>query len=353
MYAEKLQVQVQAALAPDADGVWKYENGDAFYAELLRWYTTTDLTADEIHNIGLQEVERIHHEMEAIMAQVNFDGSLADFFLFIREGSQFYYPDTDEGREAYLAEAVRLIDVMREHLPEYFGILPKADLKVKRVEAFRERSSGTAFYNGPPADGSRPGIYYANLYRMSDMPKYKMEGLAYHEGVPGHHLQLSIGAELEGVPDFQKYIGFTAYTEGWGLYTELLAKDMGFYTDPYADFGRLSMELWRACRLVVDTGIHSKRWTREEAIDYLVENTPNAVTESTKSIERYIAQPGQATAYMIGKMKILELREKARAELGEDFDIRQFHDTVLKDGAVPLSVLERKIDDMIAEAKSS
>ena len=347
------EVHVQAALASDADGVWKFENGDAFYTELLRWYTTTDLTADEIHNIGLQEVERIHREIKSIMAQVNFDGSLDDFFLFIREDPQFYYPDTDEGREAYLVEAVRLIDVMREHLPEYFGILPKADLKVKRVEAFRERSSGTAFYNGPPADGSRPGIYYANLYRMSDMPKYKMEGLAYHEGVPGHHLQRSIGAELEGVPDFQKYIGFTAYTEGWGLYTELLAKDMGFYTDPYADFGRLTMELWRACRLVVDTGIHSKRWTREEAIDYLVENTPNAVSESTKSIERYIAQPGQATAYMIGKMKILELREKARAELGDDFDISQFHDTVLKDGAVPLSVLERKIDEMIADTKSA
>ena len=347
------EVHVQAALASDADGVWKFENGDAFYTELLRWYTTTDLTADEIHNIGLQEVERIHREIKSIMAQVNFDGSLDDFFLFIREDPQFYYPDTDEGREAYLVEAVRLIDVMREHLPEYFGILPKADLKVKRVEAFRERSSGTAFYNGPPADGSRPGIYYANLYRMSDMPKYKMEGLAYHEGVPGHHLQRSIGAELEGVPDFQKYIGFTAYTEGWGLYTELLAKDMGFYTDPYADFGRLTMELWRACRLVVDTGIHSKRWTREEAIDYLVENTPNAVSESTKSIERYIAQPGQATAYMIGKMKILELRETARAELGDDFDISQFHDTVLKDGAVPLSVLERKIDEMIADTKSA
>ncbi|MEH6519118.1 MAG: DUF885 domain-containing protein [Halioglobus sp.] len=347
------EVQVQAALASDADGVWKFDNGDTFYAELLRWYTTTDLTADEIHNIGLREVERIHHEMKAIMTRVKFDGSLADFFLFIREDPQFYYPDTEEGREAYLVEAVRLIDVMREHLPEYFGILPKAKLKVKRVEAFRERSSGTAFYQGPPADGSRPGIYYANLYRMSDMPKYKMEGLAYHEGLPGHHLQRSIGAELEGVPEFQKYIGFTAYSEGWGLYTELLAKDMGFYTDPYADFGRLSMELWRACRLVVDTGIHSMRWTREEAIDYLVENTPNAVSESTKSIERYIAQPGQATAYMIGKMKILELREKARAELGEDFDIRHFHDTVLKDGTVPLDMLERKINAMIVEVKAS
>jgi uncharacterized protein (DUF885 family) len=347
------ELEVQAALAPDADGVWKYENGEAFYAELLRWYTTTDLSADEVHNIGLREVERIRGEMQAIMDQVEFEGSLADFFLFIREEPRFYYPDTDEGRAEYLAEAVRLIDVMREDLPTVFGLLPKAELVVKRVESFREQSAGIAFYSGPPADGSRPGIYYANLYRMSDMPKYKMEALAYHEGVPGHHMQSAISAELTAVPDFQKYIGFTAYTEGWGLYSELLAKDMGYYNDPYADFGRLTMELWRACRLVVDTGIHSKRWTREEAIDYLVENTPNAVTEVTKAIERYIAMPGQATAYMIGKMKILELREKARAELGEDFDIRQFHDTVLKDGAVPLSVLGRKIDEMIAEGKSA
>ncbi len=347
------ELEVQAALAPDADGIWKFDNGEAFYAQLLRWYTTTDLTADEVHNIGLREVARIHEEMKAILEQVNFEGTLAEFFLFIREDPQFYYPDTDEGRAAYLAEATRLIDVMWEELPDYFGLLPKAELVVKRVEAFREQSAGTAFYNGPPADGSRPGIYYANLYRMSDMPKYKMEGLAYHEGVPGHHMQRAIGAELQGVPEFQKYIGFTAYTEGWGLYTELLGKEMGFYTDPYSDFGRLTMELWRACRLVVDTGIHSKRWTREQAIDYLVENAPNAVTEATKAIERYIAMPGQATAYMIGKMKILELREQAREELGDDFDIRLFHDTVLEDGAVPLSVLEAKIDDMVREVKST
>ncbi|MFT6285605.1 MAG: hypothetical protein ACJA09_000340 [Alcanivorax sp.] len=347
------ELELQSALASDADGVWKFDNGDAFYAELLRWYTTTDLSAEEVHNIGLREVERIHGEMQAIMDQVEFKGSLADFFLFIREEPRFYYPDTDEGKAQYLAEAVRLIDVIREDLPTFFGLLPKAELVVKRVESFREQSAGTAFYNGPPADGSRPGIYYANLYRMSDMPKYKMEALAYHEGVPGHHMQRAISAELTAVPDFQKYIGFTAYTEGWGLYSELLAKDMGYYTDPYADFGRLTMELWRGCRLVVDTGIHSKRWTRKAAIDYLVENTPSAVTEATKAIERYIAMPGQATAYMIGKMKILELREKARAELGEDFDIRQFHDIVLKDGAVPLSILERKIDEMIAEVKSA
>jgi len=246
-----------------------------------------------------------------------------------------------------LAEAVRLIDVMRTRLPEIFGLLPKAELVVKRVEAFREQSAGKAFYQGPPADGSRPGIFYANLYNMADMPKYQMEALAYHEGIPGHHMQRAISAELEGIPEFQKYAGFTAYSEGWGLYTEQLAREMGFYQDPYSNFGRLAMELWRACRLVVDTGIHSKRWTREEAIEYLVNNTPNSISDSTKAIERYIAMPGQATAYMIGKLKIVELREKARAAMGDDFDIRQFHDELLKDGAVPLSLLEQKVDALV------
>ncbi len=341
------EMEVQAAIAPDADGVWKFDKGDEFYAERLQWFTTTELTADEIHAIGLREVARLHEEMKAIMTEVGFDGSLAEFFVFMREDQQFYYPDTDEGRAAYLAEAVAIIDTMRARLPEAFGILPKSKLIVKRVEAFREQSAGKAFYQGPPADGSRPGIFYANLYAMADMPKYQLEALAYHEGLPGHHMQVAISTELEGVPEFQKYTSFTAYSEGWGLYTEQLGKEMGFYEDPYSNFGRLAMELWRACRLVVDTGIHSKRWTREEAIAYLVENTPNSVGDSSKAIERYIAMPGQATAYMIGKLKIIELREKARAAMGDKFDIRQFHDEVLKDGRVPLSLLEQKVDGMI------
>ena len=347
------ELESQAANAPDADGVWKFENGDAFYAERLRWFTTTELSADEIHNIGLREVARVQDEMQAIMTQVGFEGSLAEFFVFLREDPQFYYEGTDAGRAAYLAEAVRLIDVMRERLPEAFGVLPEAELEVKRVEAFREKSAGKAFYQGPPPDGSRPGIYYANLYNMANMPKYQMEALAYHEGLPGHHLQRAIAAELDEIPDFQKYTSFTAYSEGWGLYTERLAKDMGFYTDPYSDFGRLAMELWRACRLVVDTGIHSKRWTREQAIDYLVENTPNSVNDATRAIERYIAMPGQATAYMVGKLKILELRERAQAELGDAFDMRDFHDAVLAEGPVPLSILEQKVDAMIAAGKAS
>ncbi|QFU77902.1 DUF885 domain-containing protein [Halioglobus maricola] len=343
----------QAQLAPVDDGVWKFPNGEAFYAERLRWYTTTELTADEVHNIGLREVARVHKEMLAVMEQVEFDGDLAAFFEFMRNDEQFYYPATDEGRAAYMAEATRLIDVMRTRLPEQFGLFPKAPMIVKRVEAFRERSGGKAFYQRPPADGSRPGIYYANLYNMAQMPKYQMEALAYHEGIPGHHMQLAISVELEGVPEFQKHTTFTAFTEGWGLYSEFLPKEMGFYADPYSDFGRLAMELWRAARLVVDTGIHSKRWTREEAIAYLIENTPNAAGDASKAIERYIAQPGQATAYMIGKLKIVELREKARTALGEDFDIRAFHDEVLKDGPVPLSILEAKIDRLIEQNMSS
>ncbi|HEY7776032.1 MAG TPA: DUF885 domain-containing protein, partial [Kineobactrum sp.] len=339
----------QAEQAPDADGVWKFADGDKFYAERLRWFTTTDLTADQVHTIGLQEVDRIHDAMRTIMEKVGFEGSLAEFFEFMRSDPQFYYPNTDEGRAAYLAEANAVIDTMRARLGEQFGVLPKAELIVKRVEAFRERSAGKAFYQGPPADASRPGIYYANLYDMNSMPRYQLEALAYHEAVPGHHMQVAIAVELENIPEFQRHTTFTAYSEGWALYTEEVAADMGFYEDPYSDFGRLAMELWRACRLVVDTGLHSKRWTREEAIAYLIENTPNSAADSTKAIERYIAMPGQATAYLIGKLKIMELRERAQTALGEQFDIRAFHDEILGYGRVPLSLLEANIDRLIAE----
>ena len=302
-----------------------------------------------MHQIGVQNVERIHAQMREIMAQVNFEGTLSEFFTFMRTDSQFYYPDSDQGRADYMADAKAYIDKMEAKIPEYFGLTPKAPMVVKRVETFREQSAGKAFYQSPAVDGSRPGIYYANLFDMMAMPTYQMEALAYHEGIPGHHMQRAITQELEGIPDFQKYASFTAYTEGWGLYTEELGKDMGFYADPYSDFGRLAMELWRACRLVVDTGLHAKQWSREKAIDYLVENTPNAKYDAVKAIERYIAMPGQATAYMIGKLKIMELRDKARNALGEDFDIRSFHDEVLKDGPVPLSLLEAKIDTWIQQ----
>jgi uncharacterized protein (DUF885 family) len=343
-------LEAQAEGASAADGVWKFPNGDAFYAQRLRWFTTTDLTAQQVHEIGLREVARIHGQMRVIMGEVGFAGELQDFFDFMRDDPQFYYPNTAAGRAAYLEEARALIDEMYAALPTVFGLLPRAPITVKRVEAFRERSAGKAFYQAPPADGSRPGIYYANLYNMADMPRYQMAALAFHEGVPGHHMQRAISVELTDIPDFQKYASFTAYTEGWGLYSEELAGEMGFYRDPYADFGRLAMELWRACRLVVDTGIHNKRWTREQAIDYLLENTPNPKGDAIKAIERYIAMPGQATAYMIGKLKIMELRERAQRELGDDFDLRRFHDTVLENGPVPLSILEAKVAAMIAGA---
>jgi uncharacterized protein (DUF885 family) len=339
-------------LASADDGVWKHPDGKAFYAERLNYFTTTKLTADEIHQIGLREVTRIHDEMRGIMKQVGFEGDLLEFMAFMRSDEQFYYADDEAGRSRYLNEATALIDTMRENLSEAFGIFPQAELVVKRVEPFREQSAGKAFYQYPAADGSRPGMYYANLYDMSSMPTYQMEALAYHEGIPGHHMQLAIAIELEDVPEFQKYTTFTAFSEGWGLYSEMLPKEMGFYQDPYSDFGRMAMELWRAARLVVDTGLHHKRWTREEAIEYLVENTPNSVYDSTRAIERYLVMPGQATAYLIGKLKIVELREAAQAELGEQFDIREFHDEVLKDGRIPLDILTAKIEAWVQRVKA-
>ncbi|SEA29955.1 DUF885 domain-containing protein [Microbulbifer marinus] len=334
------------------DGAWKLANGDDFYNFRLNVYTTTDMTADEIHEIGLKEVARIHDEMREIMKKVGFEGSLQEFFEFMRTDDQFYYPNTEEGKKEYLDNATAIIDTMKGRLDELFITKPKADLIVKAVEPFREKSAGKAFYQRPAPDGSRPGIYYANLYNMKDMPTYQMEALAYHEGIPGHHMQLSIAQELQDIPKFRKFGGYTAYTEGWGLYSELVPKEIGFYQDPYSDFGRLAMELWRAGRLVVDTGIHNKKWTREEAINYLKENTPNPEGDVTKAIERYIVMPGQATAYKIGMLKIVELREKAKQELGDQFDVRAFHDTILANGAVPLDVLEELVDEWIAEVKA-
>jgi len=350
---KKLMVELekQRELSPEEDGVWRLPNGSAWYQNRLEWFTTTDLNAQQVHQIGLDNVDRIHGLMREIMQKVGFDGTLQEFFLFMRNDDQFYYADTDEGRDRYMREAKEYIDQMEARIPEYFGLTPKARMIVKRVEAFREQSAGKAFYQSPSKDGSRPGTYYANLFDMRSMPTYQMEALAYHEGIPGHHMQRAIAQELEGIPEFQKYVSFTAYTEGWGLYTEELGKDMGFYKDPYSDFGRLAMELWRACRLVVDTGIHEMKWSREKAIEYLVENTPNPENDSVKAIERYIAMPGQATAYLIGKLKIMELREKAKTELGDKFDYRGFHDEILKDGPVPMTILEEKINNWISATK--
>jgi len=338
----------QQSRANHDDGAWKFPQGDDFYQRALQKTTTTDMSATQIHQLGLDEVTRIHQEMRNIMLKVGFDGNLNQFFAFMRSDKQFYYDNNEQGRVAYLTQATAYIDQMRGRLDELFLVKPKADLVVKRVEAFREKSAGKAFYNRPAPDGSRPGNYYANLYDMNNMPKYQMEALAFHEGIPGHHMQLAISMELEGIPKFRKYGHYTAYSEGWGLYTEYLPKEIGFYQDPYSDFGRLAMELWRACRLVVDTGIHDKRWSREQAIDYLVANTPNPKGDVVKAIERYIVMPSQATAYKIGMIKILALRATAKKALGSKFSIREFHDVILKNGPVPLDVLEQQVKKYIA-----
>ncbi|MCO7188144.1 MULTISPECIES: DUF885 domain-containing protein [unclassified Pseudoalteromonas] len=338
--------------ADTRDGAWKFPDGEKYFNNALARTTTTDLTAAEIHKIGLSEVARIHDEMREIKEKVGFKGDLKAFMQFMRTDKQFYLPNTEEGKAKYLADATAMIDNLKGRLDELFIVKPKADMIVKRVEAFREKSAGKAFYQQPAPDGSRPGVYYANLYDMEAMPTYQMEALAYHEGIPGHHMQIAIAMELENMPKFRKFGRYTAYTEGWGLYSELVPKEMGLYEDPYSDFGRLAMELWRACRLVVDTGIHAMKWTRQEGIDYYVNNTPNAKSDAVKMVERHIVIPSQATAYKIGMLKIVELREAAKKELGDKFDIRQFHDVVLKSGPVPLNVLEQFVNEWVASKKA-
>ena len=342
-------MQAHQAIAPTDDGVWRLPRGAEYYAERLGNDTTTGLNADQVHQLGLQNVERIHNQMREIMKRVGFGGTLQQFFAHVRTDDRFYYPT----REAYLQDTREVLANMEAALPRFFNTLPKAELVVKPVEEFREKSAGKAFYQRPAPDGSLPGIYYVNLYNLRDMSKTELEALAYHEGVPGHHLQLAVQTELGDVPDFRRFGRVTAYSEGWGLYAEALGKDMGFYQDPYSDFGRLGMELWRAARLVVDTGLHHKRWTREQAIEWLGTNTPNPPGDVRKAIERYIVYPGQATAYMIGKLKIMELREKARTELGDRFDIKGFHDAVLLSGPVPLDVLEENVNAWIAARRAS
>lgn len=342
-------LEQQEKVATTNDGVWKFPDANAYFKMKLQRTTTTNLSSDKIHELGLSEVTRIHGEMNVIKVKVGFTGTLQEFFEFMRTDKQFYYEATAEGKEAYIEKAVTIIDSMKTRLDELFLVKPKAEIYVKAVEAFREKSAGKAFYQRPAADGSRPGIYYANLYDMEAMPTYQMEALAYHEGIPGHHMQLAIQQELEGMPNFRKFGGYTAYTEGWGLYTEYLPKELGFYSDPYSDFGRLAMELWRACRLVVDTGIHTKKWTREEGIKYYTDNTPNAVSDAVKMVERHIVMPSQATAYKIGMLKILDLRQIAKDQLGDKFDIRKFHEVVLSNGAIPLNVLENLIKEWITK----
>jgi uncharacterized protein (DUF885 family) len=334
-------------------GVSRHEMGNALYAHRLKSSTTTSLTAEEIHQIGLDEVERIQQEMLAIKDQVGFEGDLQEFFKFVNSDPQFFFPNTDEGRQAYLDESTAYLDAIKAKLPEYFGILPKADLVVKRVEAFREQDGAPQHYNQGTPDGTRPGTYYVHLSDMNAMPKSTMEGVAYHEGNPGHHMQISIAQELESVPKFRTQMGFNAYVEGWALYSEALAKEMGGYQNPYYDFGRLVNEIWRAIRLVTDTGLHAKGWTEADAIKYFSENSSIAPGAIQAEVRRYMVIPGQATGYKIGMLKIQELRKLAETELEDKFDLKGFHDVVLGGGALPLDILEKVVKEWIEEVKGS
>ena len=342
------EVGAQAGAMPDnAGGVWRLPEGEAFYNARLQLSTTTDLTADQIHEIGLAEVARLQGEMQTIMSRVGFTGSLQEMFAYLKTDPRFQYPNTAEGKEQYLTDARAFIAQVMAAAPQWFSDLPESALEVRAVEPWREATASIAFYNSPAPDGSRPGIYYVNLSDMTQVLKPQIEGISYHEGAPGHHFQIAYAQEMEGLPRFRRFGGYGAYAEGWGLYAERLGKEMGFYEDPYSDFGRLSTELWRAVRLVTDTGLHAKRWSREQAIDYFRRNSLLSERDIVKEVERYLTNPGQATSYKIGELKIMELRARAQAALGDRFDIRDFHAVVLGSGSVPLDVLEDQVDAWI------
>ena len=336
------------------DGVWKLPEGDAFYAYTLRENTTTTLKPDEVHELGLGEVARIEGEMRALLDANGFAGQpIGESMDKLAKDPRFLFSNDDKGRADALAEYTRLIDTANERCKQLFLTMPKAKCEVRRVEQFKEATSSGAYYQAGAMDGTRPGIFFANLRDMNEVPKWGMPTLAYHEGVPGHHWQLSIAQELKGLPQFRKVLPFTAYAEGWALYCEWLAKNVGWYDkDPFGDLGRLQAELFRAVRLVVDTGIHAKHWTREQAIAYMREKTGIGEKEVTSEIERYIVIPGQACAYKIGMLKIQELRKRAETELGDKFDQREFHETVLKNGGLPLEILEEQVNDYIQRKKA-
>lgn len=346
--------QLQAKAGTD-DGYWALPNGNLAYEQLLKFFTTTNYTADEIHAKGLAEVDRIQNEIMTILAAEGYDISQG-FSVAIEAlaaDPKFYYKDSDAGRAQILVDYQAILDEVNAGLGDAFRIRPEAGMEVVRIPEFKEKTAPGAYYQQPAIDGSRPGRFYANLYDIKATPKYGMRTLAYHEGIPGHHFQIAVAMELEGMPLIRKMAPFTAYIEGWALYSERLAWELGFQKDPFDNIGRLQAELFRAVRLVVDTGIHHSRWTREQAIDYMKKNTGMSDRDVTAEIERYIVMPGQATAYKVGMMKILELREKAKLALGDKFDLRDFHDVVLKNGAVPLDILETLVDRYIADKKSA
>ena len=329
----------------DSIGASSLPNGEAFYEYRTRTFTTTQMTPDEIHRLGLNEVKRIRGEMQLVIDELEFDGSFADFLNFLRTDPQFYYDTPEELFEGYLAVSKRI----DPELVKLFGKLPRMPYGLRPIPDNIAPDTTTAFYNQPAGDGSRPGYYYVNLYRPEVRPKYEMEVLSVHEAVPGHHLQIALQMELEEMPEFRKYIDFTAFTEGWGLYSESLGYELGLYKDPYSRFGALTYDMWRAVRLVVDTGMHYKGWTRQQSIDFFMDNAAKTEQDIVNEIDRYISWPGQALAYKIGQLKMLELRRKSELALGDDFDIRAFHDEMLGGGALPLEVLETRMNRWLAE----
>ena len=334
-------------------GVWNLKNGDEYYQWILRYHSATDMTPEEIHSLGLREVERIESEMKSVLAEQGYSSaSVAELMDRLAKEERFLYSDTDEGRNQILTDYAEMLSEIDTACDRYFAVRPKQTVQVQRVPIFKEETSGGAYYNPPSLDGSRPGVFYVNLRSVEENPKFGMRTLAYHEAIPGHHFQFAVAQEVKGIPTFRRVYPFTAYVEGWALYAERLAWEMGFQKDPYSNLGRLQAELFRAVRLVVDTGIHHKRWTRQEAISYMLEKTGLPETEVITEIERYIVMPGQACAYKVGMIKILELRDRAQRELGSAYDIRDFHDVLLKNGSVPLHILERIVDDHISQRKT-
>jgi len=331
----------------DSVGIWDTPDGRAYYANRARFHTTTSLTPEEIHKIGLAEVARNRAEMQKVMDEVGFKGTLNAFFEYLRTDPQFYYKTGDELYRAY-AYITKVID---PELPRLFGRLYRTPFGLRPIPDTSAPNTTTAYYQGPSIDGTRPGYYYVNLYKPEVRPKYEMEVLTVHEAAPGHHLQIALAQEMTDLPKFRRFGGVTAYSEGWALYSERLGYDLGLYKDPYSRFGQLTYDQWRAVRLVVDTGIHQMGWTRQQAIDYFLANAAKTEADIINEIDRYIAWPGQALGYKIGQLKLIELRQRATAALGERFDIRAFHDTVLATGAVPLDVLEPLVDAWIEGQK--
>ena len=333
--------------ARESYGLSDLPNGHEWYEHLARWHTTTDLSPDQIHEIGLSEVARIRNEMEDIIKVLNWQGTFDEFLQFLRTDPQFYFETPEELLQEYLATSKRI----DPKITRLFRVLPRTPYGIRPIPEESAPDTTTAYYMRPSADGSRAGYYYVNLYRPEVRPKYEIEVLSVHEAVPGHHLQIALAMELDNIPNFRRFSGYTAFVEGWGLYSESLGEELDLYQDPYSKFGALTYDMWRAVRLVVDTGMHYKGWSRDKAIEFFMANAAKTEQDIVNEIDRYLIMPGQALAYKIGQLKILELKRKSQQQLGEAFDIKDFHHVVLGQGAVPLSVLEERVDQYIKSTK--